>query len=88
MFSFLKDGVDGECLPKGHPSCPFNALPHFVCFGFCDNSVILWNARSAKTVKIFEGHGRPVGSIAFSPDGSFVLSAAFERKLRVWDVLE
>ena len=37
-------------------------------------------------VRSFEGHGGPVTSVAFSPDGTQALSGSADRTLKLWDV--
>jgi WD40 repeat protein len=42
--------------------------------------------RKAKGGKLFEGHSGPVRAVAFSPDGSRILSGSTDCSARLWDV--
>ncbi len=51
-----------------------------------DNKIKLWDVASAKLVRTFEGHTKPVMMAAFSADGKRLVSASFDETARVWDV--
>jgi WD40 repeat protein len=50
-----------------------------------DVSARLWEASTGKLIRTFEGHNRPVTAIAFSPDGSKILTGSITDELRLWD---
>lgn len=50
------------------------------------NAFRLFDARTGKMLKEFEGHTSHVQTVAFSPDGRRVLSASTEGSAIVWDV--
>ncbi|CAJ1953290.1 unnamed protein product [Cylindrotheca closterium] len=57
--------------------------------GFSENQLILWkygNGSSLTKVKELTGHTSRVLSLACSPDGSTVVSAAGDESLRFWDI--
>jgi WD40 repeat protein len=50
-----------------------------------DRSVRLWE-RGRGLLRVLGGHQRPVEAAAFSPDGRFLASAAFEEPPRLWEL--
>jgi WD40 repeat protein len=51
-----------------------------------DNLVRLWDAKTGKQIRQFEGHQKPIYGVAFSPDGNLLVSNGQETTIRVWDV--
>jgi len=50
------------------------------------NTVCLWDVKTGRQLKCFEGHNGPVSSVDFSPDGKLFASGSFDGRVRVWDV--
>jgi WD40 repeat protein len=46
----------------------------------------VWDAATAKEIAVLRGHEGPVTSAAFSPDGTRIVTASWDRTARVWDV--
>ena len=42
--------------------------------------------RSKETQK-FKGHNNDVSSVAFSPDGKFIISGSLDKTIRVWNLI-
>jgi hypothetical protein len=51
-----------------------------------DGTVCLWNAATGREIRSFRGHTGVVNCVAFSPDGSRIISAgSADRALRLWE---
>ncbi len=53
--------------------------------GYFDRTVKIWNLETEKIDKVFEGHKSSVYAIAFSPDGTKILTGSFETAI-LWNV--
>ncbi len=52
-----------------------------------DSVIILWDLGSGKRIKTMEGHGKTsIYSLAFSQEGSVLVSGAADNTVRLWDV--
>jgi WD40 repeat protein len=49
-----------------------------------DRTIRLWDVETGKELHRFDGHGDRVGSVVFSADGRFCLSASADQTVRLW----
>jgi hypothetical protein len=49
------------------------------------DKIYLWDAASGRPIQSFEGHAGDVHSVAFSPDGTRILSGSDDVTLKLWD---
>ena len=59
--------------------------PNLVASAGGHNTVKVWNLRNT-TVKTLKGHTEVVNSVAFSPDGKWLVSGSEDATLKMWDI--
>jgi WD40 repeat protein len=52
---------------------------------FPDNAIRLWDLGTGELLPVMTGHKNRVSSVAFSPDGSRIVSSSQDQTVRVWD---
>jgi len=52
-----------------------------------DHTIKLWDARTGRLLRTFEGHTEAVNAIAFSADGSRLVSGGDDGTIRVWETM-
>lgn len=86
--TFITDDVWASDLNPGNMvySVAYSPDGKIIAAGSSDRAVRLWDARTGKLLRPpFEGHTSFVKSVAFSPDGSRIVSCGNE-SIRIWDV--
>jgi WD40 repeat protein/serine/threonine protein kinase len=53
-----------------------------------DSAVKVWDSHSGKLIHSFRGHTGLVTSLAFTPDGSRLISGSRDKTVKVWDMTE
>ena len=55
--------------------------------GSADNTLRLWDAVSGAHLNTLNGYSGGVCSVAFSPDGTRIVSGSYDKTLRLWDAV-
>lgn len=62
----------------------FNPSGDFLASAGGDGQIYLWDVHKGGLVKTFEGHQAAVTSLAFSPDGKWLVSGSLDATVRFW----
>jgi WD40 repeat protein len=46
----------------------------------------IWDVKTGRAMQRLRGHTEPISSVAFSPDGHFLVTGSWDRTARLWDV--
>lgn len=88
----IRDATTGDLLRKwSAPGSPWSLAWHpkgdLIVTGHGDTCLYLWEASSGQQRGLLRGHQSVVDSgLSFSPDGSLLLSTAWDGTCRLWDV--
>ncbi|MCE9532361.1 MAG: hypothetical protein K8T89_14755 [Planctomycetes bacterium] len=79
------DKVSG--VPHGVTSLAFDATGRYLAAGTLKQTVMVWEVKDFTKVFELTGHQDRIGSVLFSPDGSWLVSASDDSTLRIWNML-
>jgi len=88
--------MDGLLGPYVRPPLQFYGLGTLLCAAYSPEGnhiltgggarAFLWDAQTGKVVRVFYGHTRYVRSVAFSPDGTKVLTGSADETAQLWQI--
>jgi serine/threonine protein kinase/WD40 repeat protein len=67
-------------------ACAISAGGDRVAFGLASGAIVLADAATGQRAGLLIGHTGQVSAMTFAPDGQRLLSMAFDRELRIWDL--
>lgn len=71
----------------GDAAAAFSEDGRYALFSF-SSRISMWDVEAGKEIRAFEGHNSRVNSVAFSPDGKYVLSGAGDYSTVLWDAAD
>jgi WD40 repeat protein len=78
----------GELLHTEHVDgcsvcCSFSPNGRLILVG-CEDNLMLYDSTTFQLQHMLTGHGYPVMSCSFAPDGATILSSSFDRTMKLW----
>lgn len=65
-------------------SVSFSKSGRFFFAGYGDNTICAWDTLKGKKVQEIKGHQQKVSYVSVAPDGSAILSASWDKTIKVW----
>jgi WD40 repeat protein len=72
-----------QMYPSFCNSCSFSPGGSLFLVG-CDNDLRLYDSTTYQLLRTFIGHGDPIRSCSFAPDGATILSGSVDTKMKLW----
>lgn len=83
-FCARKDGKT-NVFAENISSIAFNPNGKYIATAsYRDMTIRVWNMETNSVVRVFNGHRDAVTSISFNPKGDRLVSAAYDRTVRIW----
>jgi WD40 repeat protein len=67
------------------PLTSHSALPPLLATSSADRTIKLWNPQTGECLRTLRGHQGWVWSIAFHPQGKYLVSGSYDHTLRLWN---
>lgn len=87
--------INKQCLLRtfiGHTNyvnnIKFNNITNVLLSSGSDNSIILWDIRTNKSIFKILGHPEPITSIDITYDNTLISSSSYDGYVRLWDMLK
>jgi WD40 repeat protein len=64
----------------------FSPAGRYIAAGVDSGNVLIWNVRTGHLVEKLMGHRDRVKSVAFTPDGTRLVSGSVDQTCKVWDL--
>jgi WD40 repeat protein len=88
----ISDGKDVPLAGPGHKDnvlcLAFSADGRLFASGSSDQTAIVWDVPSGKSIATLKGHTSSVNGVAFSPDGKLLASASGDKTIKLWSISE
>lgn len=66
----------------------FNSITNVLLSAGSDNTLMLWDIRTNKSIFKILAHPEPITSIDISNDSTLISSSSFDGYVRLWDMLK
>ena len=62
----------------------FNPQGNLLASGSFDESLRVWDVKTARCLKTLPAHSDPISGVHFNCDGTLIVSGSYDRTLKVW----
>ena len=77
-------------IEKGHTSW-INSIAispdgKYIVSGSDDETIKIWDIKTAECLNTLLGHSETVSSVTISPDGKYIVSGSIDKTIKIWDI--